>query len=157
MKRFLVARVDRLLGEGVGARLKTPERDAVTEVCFLAMAVDGILAAEERKVFTQVVRLLHGTKVSSRSIRKIIRRLRHKLEWMNNERCLQTLALDLAEPFVRELAYKLAMLMTLCDFETNAPETDFNHRLRHVLGLDKNQISRLTDEVCCAFGTCLDS
>jgi hypothetical protein len=132
-------------------KLTPAEVDGILEIVFLAMVADGILADEEADAFVRTMLRLLGKHATAARVRRIMERFGKRLE--RGEHCLAArcgrvdeVAGKLRRKSTRELAYKLAYVMSLSDLRTNEAEFLFDQHLREVLGIGEVRADELSDE-----------
>jgi hypothetical protein len=155
--------------------LSPKERDAVLEIAYLAIAADRVLNEEEVAAFKQVASKLRGGdgSMSEAELGTLLDRFTNRLEKTRAElepaedmddedderkrllraeadERLLALTTDLPRPGTRELAYKIAYALALCDLETTDDEFEFDLQLVDALGLTTDRASQLADEVVMA-------
>ena len=137
--------------EKLRATMKPAEVDAVLELAFLATASDGLLRDEEIDAFVRTMLALLGPRAAPARVRGIVGRLERRLD--RGEQCLaarcaqvEHAAGALRRKAVRELAYKLAYVMSLSDLRTNDAEFVFVEGLREALHIGEERASELADE-----------
>jgi hypothetical protein len=156
--------------EKLRATLKPAEVDAILELAFLATASDGLLRDEEIDAFVRTMMALLGPRSTPARVRGIIGKLERRLA--RGEQCLAARCAQvdhaagvLRRKAVRELAYKLAYVMSLSDLQTNDAEFVFVEGLREALHIGEARASDLADEAAGAVigdgrahrpGTCVD-
>ncbi|MEO8876194.1 MAG: hypothetical protein ABI461_11450 [Polyangiaceae bacterium] len=158
--------------------LSPRERDAVLEIAYLAIAADRVLNEEEVEAFRSVAARLRGetSPMSEQELGTLLDRFSNRLEHTKatmvpgddaedseterdrllraeaDER-LRALCTDLPRAETRELAYKIAYALALCDLETTDEEFEFDRQLVDALGLSIDKAGELADEVVMAFST----
>jgi hypothetical protein len=132
-------------------KLTAAEVDAILEVVYLAMVADGVLAEEEADAFVRTMLRLLGPHATESRVRRIMKSFERRLE--RGERCVAArcgrvdeVAAALRRKPARELAYKLAFVMSLSDLRTNELEFLFDQQLRESLGLSDARADELADE-----------
>ncbi len=156
--------------------LTPKERDAVLEIAYLAIAADRVLNEEEVEAFRAVASKLRGGdgSMSEAELGTLLDRFTNRLEHTKatmvpgedtddadtersrllraeaDERLL-ALTADLPRMGTRELAYKIAYALALCDLETTDDEFEFDLQLVDALGLSIDRAGELADEVVTAF------
>jgi hypothetical protein len=162
--------------------LTPKECDAVLEIAYLAIAADRVLNEEEVAAFKQVASKLRGGdgSMSEAELGTLLDRFTNRLEHTRatisgdelagadtddpeNERRrllraeaderLLALTADLPRPNTRELAYKIAYALALCDLETTDDEFEFDLQLVDALGITTDRAGELADEVVTQFST----
>jgi hypothetical protein len=132
-------------------KLTPAEVDAILEVVYLAMVADGVLAEEEADAFVRTMLRLLGPHATESRVRRIMQRFERRLE--RGEHCVaarcgrvEEVAKALRRKPARELAYKLAFVMSLSDLRTNESEFLFDQHLREALGIADDRADELSDE-----------
>jgi hypothetical protein len=131
-------------------RLTAAEADAILEIVFLAMVADRLLNDEEADAFVRTMLRVLGPHASAARVRRIMERFGRRLE--RGERCVAArcarvdeVATKLRRKAARELAYKLAYVMSLSDLRTNESEFLFDQQLRAALRIDEARADELSD------------
>ena len=135
--------------------LTPKERDAILEIAYLAIAADRVLNEEEVEAFRAVASKLRAPsdattgQMSEAELGTLLDRFTNRLEHTkatmvpgddaedsDTERSrllraeaderLNALCTDLPRPDTRELAYKIAYALALCDLETTDEEFEFD-------------------------------
>ncbi|MEO7112864.1 MAG: hypothetical protein ABI183_20645 [Polyangiaceae bacterium] len=158
--------------------LTPKESDAVLEIAYLAIAADRVLNEEEVAAFKQVASKLRGGdgSMSEAELGTLLDRFTNRLEHtratmepaedmddVDDERKrllraeaderLLALTADLPRMETRELAYKLAYALALCDLETTDDEFEFDLQLVDALGINSDRAGELADDVVMQFNT----
>jgi hypothetical protein len=157
--------------------LSPKESDAILEIAYLAIAADRVLNEEEVEAFRAVASKLRGGdgSRSEAELGTILDRFTNRLEHTKatmipgddaedsetererlmraeaDER-LRALCTDLPRADTRELAYKIAYALALCDLESTDEEFEFDLQLVDALGLSADRAADLNDAVVFAFG-----
>jgi len=132
------------------------EADAIMEVAYLTTAADGRLSDEEYESFRGVASKLRAmaagttTPVSDAALNKLFERYAERIDHAARSERLKALCTDLARSESRELAYKVAYAMSLCDLETSDEEEEFDEELIVALGLSDEKADALAGEVYAA-------
>jgi hypothetical protein len=148
-----VARVLPRTGPGT---LTAPEARAILTVAFLSTEADDHLADEEEASFREVaaaLRKLVGEKDASMSDPKLdamLEEVAAKLDRDGEEAVLASVVPALERPLARELAYKVAVAMSLADLDKSDDERDFDDALVEALGLSEEQADTLAGDVYAA-------
>jgi hypothetical protein len=158
--------------------LSPKESDAILEIAYLAIAADRVLNEEEVEAFRAVASRLRGdgptSLMSEAELGTLLDRFTNRLEHTKatmvpgddaddseteRERLLRAeaderlraLCTDLPRPATRELAYKIAYALALCDLETTDEEFEFDLQLVDALGLSADRAADINDEVVMTF------
>jgi hypothetical protein len=161
---FPVVHVERVLPPR--ASLTVGEVDAILEAAYLATAADGHLSSEEHEAFRTVASALRqiaagGTSrnpkvISDKDLDSLF--LRFAVRSDHAERAVRVAAVRerLARVEVRELAYKVAFAMSLCDLDASAEEEAYDDELIAAFGIDDERADALSAEVYAALDADLD-
>ena len=156
VERVLPARADLTVGEV----------DAILEAAFLATAADGRLSPEEYEAFRSVASTLRqiaagkgsGPRklIADKDLDALFERFAVRSDHATRSERLLTMSGKLGRTLVKELAYKVAFAMALCDLEANADESDYDDELVAAFGLDQDRADTLAAEVYAALDADLD-
>jgi len=130
MTKNPTVQVERVLPD-VGA-FSVKEADAILEVAYLTTAADGRLSDEEYESFRAVASKLRAmaagatAQVSDATLNKLFERYAERIDHAERMDRLKALRADLQRPEARDLAYKVAYAMSLCDLETGDDEAEFD-------------------------------
>lgn len=137
--------------------------DAILEVAYLAMCVDGLLTDEEIDAFAHVAGALlvpqspPGYRAQANSYRIAPPlELRETNRWLDrfaervsrdgvDERLNRVTPL-LTDPIAKGMAYQIACLIAVSDFDTSDRDADFDLHLIEALGFTQEEADRLADE-----------
>jgi hypothetical protein len=143
--------VECAVSTAVRDKLTPAEVDAILEVVYLAMVADGVMVEEEADAFVRTMLRLLGPHATESRVRRIMQRFERRLE--RGERCVAArcgrvdeVAEALRRKPARDLAYKLAYVMSLSDLRTNESEFLFDQHLREAVGLSDARADELADE-----------
>jgi hypothetical protein len=160
-----VVHVERVLP--AQASLTVGEVDAILEAAYLATAADGRLTSEEHEAFRTVASLLrHIATGGAAGKQKVIGDkdldalfLRFAVRSDHAERAVRVAAMRerLGRTEVRELAYKIAFAMSLCDLDASEEEAEFDDELIEAFGIDGDRADALAGEVYAALDVDLDT
>jgi len=145
--------VRKIIEPGIHERISEPERLAIVELCYLAIAADGVLDDAELDAFATTMAALQGEAGVPDQIKAMVAGLRqaHGAQEQPSPEAvaerLKVLAQQIPDQAMRELAYKLVCLLTMVDLETNDPEIAYDNALCDALGLDTHRAQALVDEV----------
>jgi len=128
----------------------TEHADAVLELAFVVSAVDGHLADEELAAFGELVGCVRGRAVTKEVVDDLLGRFLVAAQSTPGEARVRELGTALPGE-LRELAFKVAVGLTLVDREENEHEDDLVGLLAATLGLAERSIP-LTAEARAAFG-----
>jgi tellurite resistance protein len=154
-------RIERILPRTSGtdyrtSALLTPaEAQAVIRVAFLAGEADGRIADEEQDTFHALavaLRTLTGDdpQMKDEVLEKMLDALTNALEKSGIEACLKDAARALSRPLAKDLAYKVAVAMSLSDLDRSDSESDFDDQVVAALGLSDEQADTLSGDVYAA-------
>lgn len=159
-----VVHVERVLPER--ADLTVGEVDALLEAAFLATAADGRLSPEEYEAFRSVASALRQIaagkgsgprkRIADEDLDALFERFAVRSDHATRSERLLTMSAKLGRTLVKELAYKVAFAMALCDLEANADESDYDDELVAAFGLDQDRADTLAAEVYAALDADLD-
>jgi hypothetical protein len=144
-------RVERVLP--ARAQLTVGEVDAILEAAYLATAADGKLTAEENEAFRAVAGHLRGIaagvtkEVSDGDLKKLFERFSTRSDHAARLDRIASLRAQLGRDEVRELAYKVAFAIALCDLDTSDAEVEYDAELVEAFGLTEERADALADEV----------
>ena len=147
-------RVERVLP--ARAELTVGEVDAILEAAFLATAADGRLTKEENESFRAVAARLRGiaagqTKaVGDADLAKLFERFSTRSDHAERLERIAALTKQLGRTEARELAYKVAFAMSLCDLEASDEEAEYEEELIEAFGLTDDRADALAGEVYAA-------
>jgi len=133
------------------------EVDAILEAAYLATAADGKLTAEENEAFRAVASKLRsiaaGTPsklISDADLSKLFDRFAVRSDHAERADRVAAVSVRLARDPARELAYKIAFAISLCDFEASDDEAEFDDELIEAFGLTGDRADALAGEVYAA-------
>lgn len=138
------------------AELTVGEVDAILEAAYLATAADGRLSPEENEAFRSVAGHLRGIAagtvktVSDGDLSKLFERFATRSDHAERIDRIAALRVQLGRPEVRELAYKVAFAMSLCDLEASDDEAEYDEELIEAFGLTDERADALAGEVYAA-------
>lgn len=136
--------------------LTSAEAHAIVKVAFLAGEADGRIADEEQDAFAglcKAVRALVGAtdaKMSDEALEKMLDAFTTKLDKSGRKACLAEVAPALGRELPRELAYKVAVAMSLTDLDKSDAEGDFDDELIAALKISEEQADSLAGDVYAA-------
>jgi tellurite resistance protein len=151
MTKNPTVQVERVL-PAVGS-FSVKEADAILEVAYLTTAADGRLTDEEHESFRAVASKLRAmasggkAQVTDAALNKLFERYAGRIEHAERVDRLKALRTDLQREEARDLAYKVAYAMTLCDLETGEEESEFEEELIVALELSDERADALAGEV----------
>ena len=154
MTKTPTVQVERVL-PAVG-NFSVKEADAILEVAYHTTAADGRLSDDEFESFRAVASKLRamaagGTSpMNDATLNKLFERYAQRIDHAARVDRLQALRVDLERKEARELAYKVAYAMSLCDLETNQEESEFDEELIVALELGDDRADALAGEVYAA-------
>jgi tellurite resistance protein len=138
------------------AQLTVGEVDAILEAAYLATAADGRLTPEENEAFRDVAAHLRGIAagvakaVSDADLKALFERFSVRSDHAERMERIAALRSRLDRAEARELAYKVAFAMSLCDLETNDHEAEYDEELIEAFGLSEERADALAGEVYAA-------
>jgi hypothetical protein len=158
-----IVRVERVLP--ARAQFSGNEVDAILEAAYLATAADGRLSDEEYEAFRAVAStLLHvaagGTGVprllGDRELDGLFEGFAAKSTHADRSARVTAVRDRLGRADVRELAYKVAFAMSLCDLDANEDEEAYDDELMENFGIEEDRADTLAAEVYAALDADLD-
>ncbi len=147
----------RVVPQGAALTLTEQEAGAILEIAFLAIASDRKLRDEELVAFRAVadrLRVLAGGKadpMSDREFELVLERFGGDLDRNVAEERLRIVGAQLTRPDVKQVAYKVAYALALCDLDTSDEEFEFDLQLVDALELTPAQAEDLEGDVIEAF------
>lgn len=147
------------------ADLTVGEVDAILEAAYLATAADGELTHEELEAFREVASALRHIAAGGGAVRKpigdkdlslLFERFAVRSEHAERLQRVSAVRARLGRTEVRELAYKVAFAMSLCDLDANEDEAAYDDELVEAFGLDGERADALAAEVYAALDCDLD-
>ncbi|MGO8995402.1 MAG: hypothetical protein ACLQVI_18960 [Polyangiaceae bacterium] len=148
------------------ADLTVGEVDAILEAAYLATAADGNLSPEEHEAFRSVASSLRHIAagappgkpkvISDKDLDALFERFAVRSD--HTERAVRVTAVRerLGRVEVRELAYKVAFAMSLCDLDANAEEEAYDDELIEAFAIEGERADALAAEVYAALDADLD-
>lgn len=125
--------------------------DVLLELAYAMTAVDGRLGDDEIAAFRTVIGRLRGQeKVSNKDVDALLERFAGNIEKTELEDRVREIAPKLPAD-LKDLAYKVALALSLVDLDASRDESDLNEVLAESLGLDDDKVQSLTDDVYAAF------
>jgi hypothetical protein len=155
-----VVHVDRVLPST--ADLTVGEVDAILEAAYLATAADGHLSEDEYEAFRAVAEKLRGIAAGTRKpladadLAKLFERYSVRSDHAARDERIAALRDVLKRTHVRELAYKIAFAMGLCDLDANDDEAMYDDELVAAFGIQDDRADVLAAEVYAALDDELD-
>jgi hypothetical protein len=158
-----MVRVERVLP--ARAEFSRTEVDAILEAAYLATAADGRLSEEEYEAFRAVASTLRFIAAGGSGVPPLLedRELDGLFDGFaargaHADRVARVSAVrdQLARAEVRELAYKVAFAMSLCDLDANDDEEAYDDELMESFGIDEERADALAAEVYAALDADLD-
>lgn len=138
------------------------EVDAILEAAYLATAADGHLSEDEYEAFRAVAEKLRGIAAGSRrpladaDLAKLFERYTVRSDHAARDERIAALRDVLKRTHVRELAYKIAFAMGLCDLDANDDEAMYDDELVAAFGIADERADVLAAEVYAALDDELD-
>jgi hypothetical protein len=147
------------------ADLTVGEVDAILEAAYLATAADGHLSEEEHEAFRSVASSLRhiaagGTgkakPIADRDLDALFARFAVRSDHSARAERVGAMRSRLGRTEVRELAYKVAFAMSLCDLDASAEEEAYDDELIEAFGIEGERADALAAEVYAALDADLD-
>jgi hypothetical protein len=150
------------------ADLTVGEVDAILEAAYLATAADGELSAEEHEAFRAVASALRhiaaggggaaskAKVIGDKDLNLLFERFAVRSEHAERAARVSAVRDRLGRTEVRELAYKVAFAMSLCDLDANEEEAAYDDELIEAFGIDGERADALAAEVYAALDCDLD-
>jgi tellurite resistance protein len=141
------------------------EVDAILEAAYLATAADGVLTDEERESFRAVASGLRNIATGGAGAKKMIgdkdldalfERFSERSEHADRADRMKAMRERLGRTEARELAYRIAFAMALCDLDSNDDEGAYDDELIEAFGIDGERADALAAEVYAALDADLD-
>jgi hypothetical protein len=147
------------------------EVDAILEAAYLATAADGILSVEESEAFRFVASALRhvaagggggggcggtGKVIGDKDLDVLFERFAVRSEHAERVQRVTAMRSRLGRTEVRELAYKVAFAMSLCDLDANEEEAAYDDELIEAFGIEGERADALAAEVYTALDADLD-
>lgn len=126
--------------------VSSEQADVLLELAFLTTAVDGRLDDEELSHFREIAGRLRGKATSNAELDALLARLGGRVDRREVEERVNTIAPTLSGA-LRDLAFKLAVGLSVVDLDASRHESDFVANLADALGLDDERVDALTAEV----------
>ena len=152
VERVLPARADLTVGEV----------DAILEAAYLATIADGTLSEDEYEAFRTVASSLRGLAAGAASplgdgeMAKLIERYSVLSDHAARQERIVLLREHLERPMARDIAYKVAFAMSLCDLDANDEEREYEDELVEAFGIADERADELAAEVYAALDADLD-
>ena len=156
VERVLPSRADFTVGEV----------DAILEAAYLATAADGHLSEEEHEAFRTVASSLRqlaagggpgkAKPIADKDLDALFSRFAVRSEHAERAARIAAMRERLGRTEVRELAYKVAFAMSLCDLDANDDEAAYDDELIDAFGIDGERADALAAEVYAALDADLD-
>jgi len=146
------------------ADLTVGEVDAILEAAYLATAADGELSPEEHAAFRSVASALRQVAAGSGKAKpigdddlaKLFARFAVRSDHVARAERVTAVRARLERTPVRELAYKVAFAMSLCDLDANDEEAAYDDELIEAFGIEGERADALAAEVYAALDADLD-
>jgi len=142
------------------------EVDAILEAAYLATAADGVLTTEEREAFRSVASSLRqiaagggpskAKPIADKDLDGLFERFAVRSDHADRSERVAAMRERLGRTAVRELAYKIAFAMSLCDLDANDDEAAYDDELIEAFGIDGDRADALAAEVYAALDADLD-
>ena len=147
--------VERILPKTGPDTLTVPEARAILAIAFLASQADHEVDVEEEgalQALTKGIRTLapKSDELGDDAIEKLFEKLAEERDDEEPADCLARVVAPLERQFPRELAYKVAVAMSVVDLASNDDETDFEGDLLDALQLTDEQADLLSGDVYAA-------
>jgi len=136
--------------------LTAAEAHAIMKVAFLAGEADGRIADEEQDAFSGLCKALRAlvdaknAQMTDDALEKTLDAFTAKLDKSGRKACLAEAAGALGRELPRDLAYKVAVAMSLTDLDRSDAEGDFDDELIAALKLSEEQADTLAGDVYAA-------
>lgn len=144
----------------LGAGSLTPrEAQAILKVAFLAGEADGRVNDEEESSFRGLVKGLRalvapGDKaMSDDALDEMLGTFGRLVDEKGRDEGVKEIARALERPLVRDVAYKVAVGMSLADMDKSDDESDFDAELMAALNITEEQAGILAGDVYAALET----
>src|SRR5947207_2917258 len=117
--------IARVLPSPAPGTLTVDEAQAILKIAFLAGEADGTIADEEQESFSALADSLRKlvsekeARMSEEALDKLLDDFSDQLDKNGRAACAQTTARVLARDLPKELAYKVAVAMSLADMDRN--------------------------------------
>jgi hypothetical protein len=149
------------------ADLTVGEVDSILEAAFLATAADGVLSPEEHEAFRAIAsklrRIASGVSpdapaklIADKDLDQLFERYAVRSDHATRSERLGIMRDRLGRAPVRELAYKVAFAMALCDLEANEEEAGYDDEIVAAFGIEQDRADALAAEVYAALDADLD-
>jgi hypothetical protein len=135
------------------ADLTVGEVDSILEAAYLATAADGHLSEDEYEAFRSVAERLRDIAagavkpLTDGDLAKLFERYTVRSDHAARTERITALRGKLERAHVRELAYKVAFAMGLCDLDANDEEVEYGDELVEAFGIDDARADALAAEV----------
>jgi hypothetical protein len=159
-----VVHVERVLPKR--ADLTVGEVDAILEAAYLATAADGELSKEEHEAFRSVASALRhvatgggpgkAKPLGDKDLDLLFERFAVRSDHAERAQRVSAVRARLGRTEVRELAYRVAFAMSLCDLDANEEEAAYDDELIEAFGIDDERADALAAEVYAALDSDLD-
>jgi tellurite resistance protein len=158
-----IVHVERVLPQQ--ADLTVGEVDAILEAAYLATAADGVLSPEEHHAFRSVASSLRRVAAGKAGAAKgipddeleaLFARYATRSDQASRVERVSAMRARLGRTPVRELAYKIAFAMSLCDLDANEEEAAYDDELVEAFGIEDERADTLAAEVYAALDADLD-
>ncbi len=156
MTRLPHVAVERVLPRTGPGTLTPAEAQGILLVAFLATEADSKVSGEEESSFRAIAKALRGLApagdpaLGNAKLDELIGKTAGDVDRSGRAAVLAKIASTLASPLARELAYKVAIGMSLVDLEKSDEEDDFDSDLIQALGLSEEQADTLAGDVYAA-------
>jgi DnaJ-domain-containing protein 1 len=160
MKSDTTVHVERVLPSQ--SDLTVSEVDAILEAAYLATAADGHLSPDEYEAFRAVAEKLRGLAagvakpLGDADLAKLFERYAVRSDHAARQERIGALRDQLKRASSRELAYKIAFAMGLCDLDANDEEAAYDDELVAAFGIADERADALAAEVYAALDEDLD-
>jgi hypothetical protein len=148
--------VERVLPRTGPGTLTAAEVQAILLVAFLATEADAKVSGEEESSFRNLAKALRALApagdpgLANAKLDELIGKTAGDVDRTGRPAVLAKIASALATPLARELAYKVAIGMSLVDLEKSDEEDDFDSEVIQALGLSEEQADTLAGDVYAA-------
>lgn len=120
--------------------------DVLLELAFLTTAADGRLDDDELTAFKAIASRLHGKQLSNADVDALLSKFGGTVDHDEIAERVQKIAPTLPTD-LRELAFKLAVALSVADLDASSDESDLQVLLAETMGFDDARVDELTAEV----------
>jgi tellurite resistance protein len=120
--------------------------DVLLELAFLTTAADGRLDDDELTAFKEIASRLRGKPLNNTDVDALLDKFGGNVDHEEISARVQKIAPTLPTD-LRELAFKLAVALSVADLDASGDESDLQVLLAETLGFDEARVDTLTGEV----------